>query len=174
MGAGPLRQWGLHRVPPGIRLSGLLPVEALRLDGQAEILADCGIERIDQLMALPREAVAERFDPQLLLRLNQAIGIIPEPIASHRPPPEIEVERQLEFPLSDRQALEHLVAELLAGVAQELARRQQGALQIRCELTMRVDDDRVHGRIVSAQRESVAPSGTGGDATGPHPPAGTD
>ena len=111
-----------------------LPVEALRLDGQAEILADCGIERIDQLMALPREAVAERFDPQLLLRLNQAIGIVPEPIASHRPPPEIEVERQLEFPVSDRQALEHLVAELLAGVAQELARRQQGALQIRCDL----------------------------------------
>ena len=111
-----------------------LPVDALRLDGQAEILAECGIERIDQLMALPREAVAERFDPQLLFRLNQALGIIPEPIASHRPPPEIEVAKRLEFPLSDRQALEHLLAELLTRVAQELARRQQGALQIRCEL----------------------------------------
>jgi protein ImuB len=120
--------------PNGDKAIRPLPVEALRLDGQAEILAECGIERIEQLMALPREALAERFDPRLLRRLNQAIGIIPEPIVSHRPPPEIEVAKRLEFPLSGRQALEHLLAELLTGVAQELARRQQGALQFHCEL----------------------------------------
>ena len=120
--------------PIGDKAIRPLPIDALRLYGQAEILADCGIERIEQLMALPRKALAERFDPQLLLRLNQAIGTIPEPIASHRPPPEIEIAKRLEFPLSDRQALEQLLAKLLASVAQELARRQQGALQIRCEL----------------------------------------
>lgn len=120
--------------PAGDRAIRPLPMAALRLDGQAEILAECGIERIEQLMSLPREAVAERFDPQLLLRLNQALGMIPEPIVSHRPPPEIEVAKRLEFPLSDRHALVHLLAELLASVAQELARRQQGALQIRSEL----------------------------------------
>lgn len=120
--------------PAGDKAIRPLPVEALRLDGQAEILAECGIDRIEQLMALPREAIAERFDPQLLLRLNQAIGVVPEPIASHRPPPEIEVAKRLEFPVTDRHALEHSLAELLASVEQELTRRQQGALQIRCEL----------------------------------------
>jgi protein ImuB len=38
-----------------------LPVGALRIDPQVEILIDCGIERIEQLMALPREGIAERF-----------------------------------------------------------------------------------------------------------------
>lgn len=111
-----------------------LPVAALRLAEQVKILAECGIERIEQLMALPRDAVAERFDPQLLRRLNQALGIITEPIVSHRPPPEIEVETRLEYPLSNRQAVELILAELLGRIAQELANRQQGALQIRCEL----------------------------------------
>jgi protein ImuB len=110
-----------------------LPVAALRLDGQAEILAECGIDRIEQLMAIPRDAVAERFDPQLLRRLNQALGIVAEPIASHRPPPEIEVETRFEFPLSNRRAVELILAELLERIAQQLAKRQQGALQIRCE-----------------------------------------
>lgn len=120
--------------PAGDRAIRRLPVAALRLDGQAEILAECGIELIEQLMALPREAVAERFNPQLLHRLNQTLGIVPEPIASHRPPPEIEVIKRLDHPLSDRRALEHLLAELLTSIANELAKRQQGALQIRCEL----------------------------------------
>lgn len=133
--------WGLAHygetpcvAPPGHEAIYSLPVEALRLEGQSEILAELGVTRIGQLLTLPREALACRFGPHLLRRLNQALGIVVEPIVSHRPPPEIEVERRLEYPLSDRQALEVILAELLERIAKALADRQQGALQIRCEL----------------------------------------
>ena len=111
-----------------------LPVAALRLGEETGILNELGIETIGQLLSVPADALACRFGPQLLLRVNQALGCIPEPIVSHRPPPEIEVETKLESPLNDRQAVEVLVRDLLHQVAATLVERQQGALQLRCEL----------------------------------------
>src|SRR5262249_37672659 len=78
-------------VPPGKIEQSLasLPIAALRLsDETIEILSELGIERIAQLVALPRDALASRFDSQLLIRLNQSLGTIPEAIVSHRPSPE--------------------------------------------------------------------------------------
>src|SRR5262249_47289990 len=84
-----------------------LPVAALRLPEETiEILSELGIERIAQLVALPRDALASRFDPQLLTRLNQALGLVPEAIVSHRPPPEFTAHTQLEYPTAHREALE--------------------------------------------------------------------
>lgn len=133
--------WGLSHygetpciAPAGDEAIHSLPVAALRLEDQSEILAELGVKRIGQLLTLPREALACRFGLQLLRRLNQALGIVVEPIVSHRPPPEIEVETRLEYPLDDREALEVILAGLLDRIATTLGDRQQGALQIRCEL----------------------------------------
>lgn len=124
--------------PPGKMLLADLPIAALRLPDQAPLLAELGIERIGQLWALPREALAARFNPQLLLRLDQAVGLVAEPIGSHRPPPEIVVETELEYPVEDRQIVERLLGDLCERVAQALADRQQGALQVDCELRCEV------------------------------------
>ena len=133
--------WGLAHfselpciAPAGNEAIRSLPVAALRLKDEVNILAELGVKQIGQLLTLPREALACRFGLQLPRRLNQALGIVVEPIVSHRAPPELEVERRLEYPLSDRQAVKILLAQLLDRLAIALADRQKGALQIRCEL----------------------------------------
>src|SRR5262245_47866112 len=116
-------------VPPGKIEESLasLPIAALRLsDETIEILSELGIEQIAQLMALPRDALASRFDSQLLIRLNQAIGLLPEAIVSYRPPPEFTAHTQLEYPTANREALDHILAQLMAQITRSLVERQQG------------------------------------------------
>lgn len=111
-----------------------LPIAALRLaDETIEILSELGIQQIAHLMALPRDALASRFDPQLLQRLNQSLGLVPEAIVSHRPPPEFTAHVQLEYPTANRQALDHILAQLMPQITNSLFERQQGVIQLECE-----------------------------------------
>src|SRR5262249_38746820 len=96
-------------IPPGKTSTVLadLPLAALRLPPETvEIFMELGIEHIGRLLSLPLDALASRFDAQVLLRLNQATGLVPETIASHRPPPEITADTALEYPIEDRSSLE--------------------------------------------------------------------
>jgi protein ImuB len=123
-------------VPPGKTEETLanLPIAALRLsDETIEILSELGIEQIAQLLVLPRDALASRFDPQLLQRLNQALGLVPEAIVSHRPPPEFTAHTQLEYPTANREAVDHILAQLLSQITCSLVQRQQGAIQLKCQ-----------------------------------------
>ncbi len=112
-----------------------LPLAALRLPNNiVEILAELGIEQIEQLLAVPRDALAARFDPILLERVDQALGAASEKICSHRPPPEFSSGVRLEFPLAGRAELEHVLAALLHKIGELLTPRQQGAIQLQIEL----------------------------------------
>ncbi len=113
-----------------------MPLAALQLpDEMVELLTELGLVRIEQLLALARDAVAARFDPQLLLlRLDQATGAAPETITSHRPPPEIVAETQLEYATDNREALCIILTQLIERICQALAERQQGAIQLQCHL----------------------------------------
>jgi protein ImuB len=123
-------------VPPGQTVEALadLPVAALRLQSEVEILAELGIHWIGQLLRLPREALASRFDPQLLLRLDQATGAVSEIIVPHRPPPDITAETDLEYPIEDRHAVDIILGQLMERVSRVLAERQQGVIQLECRL----------------------------------------
>jgi protein ImuB len=110
-----------------------LPVEALRLSANTlDTLAELGVAQINQLLVLSPSTLASRFNPELLLRLNQALGHVAETIPSHRPPPDIVVERQFEYPIDGRQAADVALAELVGHVSAELTLRQQGAVQLKC------------------------------------------
>ena len=78
--------------------------------------------------------MASRFDPQLFERLDQATGLVAEPILSHRPPPEMTAQVQLEDPITNRAALEQVLAQLLEEISRQLIARQQGAIQLECRL----------------------------------------
>jgi protein ImuB len=123
-------------VPPGQTASALadLPVAALRLQSEVEILAELGIQRIGQLLTIPREALASRFDPLLLLRLDQATGAAAEIIVPHRPPPDITAGTELEYPTEDRQVVDIILSQLVERICRALAERQQGAIQLGCRL----------------------------------------
>jgi protein ImuB len=110
-----------------------LPIAAMRLD-DVEILAELGIYQIGQLLTIPREAIAARFNPDVLRRLDQATGFLAEPIVSHRPPPDIVVEKLLEFPTDKRQVLDAILDELTKSVCDELIERQEGVIQLECQL----------------------------------------
>ena len=122
-GPGPLRgmvpkPWGSidrqtasdpRSLPPGAVAEALgpLPVEGLRLSPEiVEILRDLGIETIGQLIALPRETLPSRFGAEIVQRLDQALGHIPEPIACQRPFEPAEASWGCEPPIEGRSAIE--------------------------------------------------------------------
>ena len=73
--------------PPGMtrQAIGPLPIAALRLTPAAAVnLARLGVRRIDDLSVLPRAALARRFGRDVVRRLDQALGVEPEPITPAR------------------------------------------------------------------------------------------
>ena len=108
-----------------------LPVAALRLEESTlEMLAALGIRYVSELQALPRDQLATRFE-SVVKRLDQLTGAIAEPITPYREPPEIVVERNLEYPLESREMIVAVCDEMIAEIACELSRRQQGVSPIR-------------------------------------------
>jgi protein ImuB len=125
-------------VPSGQDRTALadLPIAALRLLPETvETLAELGVMQVGQLLELPRESLAARFDAQLLERLAQALGEVPEMVTSHRPPPEIVIETSLEYPADRREIVDTLLEDLMRSVANTLQQRQQGVVQLECRFS---------------------------------------
>ena len=52
---------------------------------RAENELDDGVRRVGELMALPRGPLVQRFGAAPLLRLDQALGAVEEPVSPRRP-----------------------------------------------------------------------------------------
>ncbi|MBC7853677.1 MAG: DNA polymerase Y family protein, partial [Pirellulaceae bacterium] len=98
------------------------------------LLLQLGITHLDELLRLPRESLRSRFGERLLLRLDQFLGTAQEAIVPHHPPPRFQAEWILEYPTDSRELVEQIVAQLLARIAQDLAERQEGVMQLACRL----------------------------------------
>ena len=89
--------WALphfHRSPTIVLPSGQetatlahLPIEALRFRRHPRNAAAAGFKRVGALLDNPRAPFAARFPAELLRRLDQAFGRLPEPLAFLAPPP---------------------------------------------------------------------------------------
>jgi protein ImuB len=122
-------------VPEGHTCAALapLPIETLRLPGEAtERLHELGLERIEQLAALPRSTLFARFGPLVLQQLDRATGLAPEAIVARGLPPEWKFERPFEYPTAGREMIEHAIEELVAQACRSLAHRRQGMLRLEC------------------------------------------
>jgi protein ImuB len=112
-----------------------LPVAALRLpDEVVGCLAELGIERIGELMALPRSSLPARLGPLVLERLDQLRGRLPEVLVPHRPLPPVEVTCSFEYATDQRDALDYALNQLIDHVCHILDERHAGARQIECVL----------------------------------------
>lgn len=134
-------------VPPGRLDVALapLPVAALRLEPAVlAALQELGLRQIGQLLALPRASLPARFGRELIQRLDQALGALPEPITPIRPPEPLEASRELEYPTGERAALETLLRPLLAEV---LARLPPGPLGVQQLEVLLVETDRRERRL---------------------------
>jgi protein ImuB len=97
-----------------------------------ETLRTLGIERVEALLALPRDQLRSRFGPSLLMRIDQTLGTLSETFVAIDPPPEFIVEQLLEHPLAKLETLRTIVALLTQRLARHLAARCAGALRIAC------------------------------------------
>jgi protein ImuB len=134
--------WGLaHHVenyyvaPPGEIENILLPlpVAALRLPEETlENLLELGIERIGQLVELPRAGLPGRFGSLVIERLDQALGRLVEPIISCRFGSEVQVRCSFEYPTERREVLHHALEQLLDRLVEMLRERHRGAKHLEC------------------------------------------
>jgi len=127
--------------PPGgaREILAPLPVAALRLAPEVvEGLARLGLRRVGDLLAQPRAPLARRFGQGLVLRLDQALGAVPEPVSPGLPPPRFATRLTLPEPIGLSAdvlaALDRLVPRLCA----LLRTGGRGARRVRLE-AWRVD-----------------------------------
>ena len=117
-------------VPPGGAPSALaaLPVAALRLaPATVTGLARVGVERVGDLATLPRAPLARRFGAEVLHRLDQALGRVPEPISPMAPATALSEEARPLEPLLGAEAVAQAAAGLAERLCVALERAGQGA-----------------------------------------------
>ncbi len=119
--------------PPGRRheaLSGL-PLAALRLDADVvDRLMRLGLRRVGDIMGLPRAALARRFGADTLRRLDQAMGLEPEPVSPARPPMHFAVRLTLPDPIGLRTDVEAALDRLLPPFCDKLRAKGRGVRRV--------------------------------------------
>jgi hypothetical protein len=124
-------------IPPGESRQAIAsrPITALRLPlATIDSLRQLGVERIEQLGALPRASWAARFGPSLALRYDQAHGDQTEWIRPYHAPPPFALDRCLDEPAWERAGIERLVQETLEQLAEQLRQAGAGALALQGRL----------------------------------------
>jgi protein ImuB len=110
-----------------------LPVAGLRLDGETlGLLQRLGLKTIGALAQVPRLSLARRFirsalPANPLLRLDQLMGTLAEPVASVEAQPRIRAEARLPEPIQDPT---HYLPSLCDDLCAQLARRGLGCRKL--------------------------------------------
>jgi len=126
--------------PGGTRAAiGGLPVAALRLDEAIVTdLVRLGLRRIEDLAGQPRAGLARRFGAMLVRRLDQAMGVEPEPITPAKPPDHFAVRLTLPEPIGLEADVMAAIDRLLPRLGEQLRAMGRGARLVRLE-AQRVD-----------------------------------
>ncbi len=116
-----------------------LPVAALRLEDQAVTdLVRLGLRRVEDLAGQPRASLARRFGAMTVRRLDQAMGVEPEPITPAKPPDHFAVRLTLPDPIGLEEDVLAAIDRLLPRLAERLEDKGRGARVVRLE-AQRVD-----------------------------------
>jgi protein ImuB len=131
----------LTLLPNGVEAQALtdLPLASLRLtEGALMTAARFGLERVGDLYAMPRGPLAKRLGLDSVRRLDQARGIVLEPIEPVVVFEEPCTQRQLLEPIVTAEAIEQVIGDLVDDLAAHLRERALGvrALVLTC---LRVD-----------------------------------
>ena len=105
-----------------------LPVHGLRLgDKQVADLGQMGLKSIGQLRQRPRKPLQARFGLSLLMRIDQAFGVIEEKLTPRLPLADYMVERRLAEPISLLDDVLRVMTDLSAQLAEALEAAGLGA-----------------------------------------------
>jgi len=130
--------WALARsgggiAPPGDALSRLapLPIATLRLPpATCNSLQRLGIRTVADLSNLPRATLTRRFGAEVLLRLDQALGAIPEPVSPLPPPAPFAFRMTLPEPIGLLSDVNAGLERLLARLCTRLETQKMGARRL--------------------------------------------
>jgi protein ImuB len=113
---------------------GPLPVAALRLDDDTvATLGRLGLRHISDLAGQPRAALARRFGKHLVQRLDQALGVEPEPVNPARPADHFALRLTLPEPIGLTDDIVAAIDRLLPPLARKLREKGRGARRVRME-----------------------------------------
>lgn len=139
-----LARYAAHPIllcPPAKQAEALadLPTPALRIDAAAaELLERLGISRIGQLAELPRAPLVRRFGATAVLRLDQALGRMPEPLDPVIPPEAIIARQRFAEPVATAEAIAHWLGVLTPRLTTALEAEGLGVRALEC-IADRVD-----------------------------------
>ena len=123
--------------PDGGGMLDDLPIAALRLDPATQlVLRRLGLKRIGQLSGVTRAALARRFRSvrapaaNPLVRLDQLLGRVPEPLLPVQGKPVPLAQRRLAEPIRHRSLLDRVVADLADDLVRMLEAQGLGARRL--------------------------------------------
>jgi protein ImuB len=129
-----------------------LPLAALRLDpGTIAALAQVGLKHVVDVLDRPRAPFAARFGPGLLLRLDQALGRIDEPITPRLPVPLAMAEQRFPEPIALEADVLGTIEKLAEKLGALLERRGEGARLLQVALF------RADGKVFRIEAGTGAP-----------------
>ena len=144
--------WALARyaqpLPPARERLEELPVEALRIDGDAaRTLRRLGLKTVGALLAIPRSSLARRFRGEaigenVLLRLDEMMGVRDEPLNPLNPPSSFMAHRALMEPVTGAEGLDAVLTGLVTLLCGNLEGQGKGALRLILKL-FRTDGSRI-------------------------------
>ena len=118
-----------------------LPIAALRLDPAVQlVLRRLGLKRVGELAGVARDGLARRFRSvrapaaNPLVRLDQLLGRVPEPLLPVLVRPAPMVQRRLAEPIRHRSLLDRVVEDLAADLVRVLEGQALGARRIELAL----------------------------------------
>ena len=133
-----------------------LPVAALRIeDDTVAALARLGLRRVSDILGTPRAGLARRFGTHLVRRLDQALGMDPEPVSPARPALRFALSLRLPEPIGLESDLAAGIDRLLAELAPRLERAGRGARRVRVEFSR--TDRTMQAIEVGLARPATAP-----------------
>lgn len=133
-----------------------LPVAGLRLSPEiTQDLRRLGLKRIGDLYGMARAPLTPRFGEAVARRLDQALGLVEEPISPRQPIMPRLVRRILAEPISTADAIEHGLVQLMALLCRQLEEEGLGARHL--ELACFRIDARVERIGVGTSRPSHQP-----------------
>jgi protein ImuB len=128
-----------------------MPLAALRIDEAALAAARrLGLDRVGELIAMPRAPLQRRFGGALLLRLDQALGRAPEPFDPIVPETPPSVLLRFMEPIASAEAIEAAVHEAVRRLVPKLAEAGLGARRL--ALACQIVDNSIQSQSVSLSR----------------------
>jgi protein ImuB len=131
-----------------------MPLKALRLGHEdCEAIESAGLDRIEHLYALPRRSLSARFGDHVATRLDQALGLVDEPIAADMPRPVQQAQMIFADPVTNAAMLPSLIERLIRQLTVGLEAAGLGAKCLTLAL-FRVDNSAVTCSIGPARPSS--------------------